>query len=1329
MSTTVFSRRALIGLSAIVSSVAAAPSALGQVQVADLVAAGGAASHKYGSAVARSGDYVAIGAPEFDNGGTTDVGRVYVYRRISGDTWGSEVLLAPQLADQQAFDRFGFSVALSGTLLVVGAPTDDGPNTDQGAVYVFTRTGPDTWSTPVRITPAEGAAGDNFGHSVAIDGTTIVVGAPFRNTTQADAGRAYVYVQSGPNWVLESTLNSGGTTPSGTFGISVGVSGDRAVVGAPAENSGNGFAYFFARSGGLWGTGQQVARSTVGGSTVAFGRAVAISGDGALIGSPQDDQTVSNSGSVRAFRYNGASWIGDALHIFSAAPAVNDQFGFSVSLDGTLAVIGAPFRDGGGFLDSGRAFFFEDVSGAWSQFGLIDNPSPTAGDEEFGTAVAVAGTTAFVGAPGDAANRGRAYGYKRALLCDSQPLAVTTISPAIGSTLGGATVTISGSGLNPGSQITFRRGLFSYTVPVSLWLSCNSIQVVTPAFPPLCNCATNPSFAVDVVVNNGSAEVTRQNFYTYTSSGAATVTINPPGTTAQSQIDGATDGTCVVFTPGIYQVNLVLDDSDDRLTLVSTNLEQPQLTRLRGGSSLSPTNPTFNFTGAVTDTSLCGLNIVLGNSGVAVVGGAKAYLFKNRIENNIRTGNGGGVRVSGAGSYALIDDNAIVLNRATASGGGVSVEMMGEVRIVKTQVTTNIATGGGGGGLFLSDAKAYIASNDFLENSSGGTGGGGLYLANPTDNLTIVNNRIASNVTGGPGAGIFTTEADDPGPAFLISVNDISNNTGGGGAGAGIHLGAEVRATVTYNRIDQNLGSGDGAGVYCFDATEPLIKNNLISNNDVDACNGLGGGVYVGLFNLAEVRDNLIKGNLAQRGGGLICLTKSEPYIYRNVFDGNVSRNYCSPIGDETYGPGVQVGDRLSNTPVGPAPIILNNTYYENTGVGVFMPGRNRPAGEVGTASIHGLRIGLFQPNWINNVIADGLGTRWGITTDDRRNTGVRIDFNLWENLFDGTSGDEMDPFINIAGQPPFINNRGPFNPLFRNPGNCDFTPVTGSQARISAEGGGFGGAVRPDRVLSFAGAPLLVEDISNALITGDEEERLASPAAVTFPNGSVPNGTEVYVQVVHYRREFNGPASSVLTAGTLYASSLTFPHGGAVAGGATLRLPTRVPLTPGTVLRLYRVDTSVNADAVFADTTITGTVDSSGLAANFSGVTALVAPSGRPWVYVGADIGPDCDANGVPDIFQIEQGTLVDADLDRIPDICQAIPCVADFDRDGQVGLADIAVMIGDFDTELTDLTGVMQCDLDGDGRVALSDVAIMIIRWGPCRPMDQPTIPADPL
>src|SRR5581483_1424621 len=231
----------------------------------------------FGSSVAMSGPFLAVGAPGEDSAGTGDTadrldnsasgaGAAYVYLR-AGSAWTTTAYVKPSNADPD--DQFGAAVAISGVTLVVGAPGEDSDTTGvnhaaprSGAAYVFTRVRP-TWVEQARLKAFNAAAGDGFGTSVAISGSTVVVGAPQQGN---GSGAAYVFVGDAGAWSAQAYLKASNADPGDNFGT-VGVSGDLIVVGAPGESSSargvngdpndntapaSGAAYLFARDAGTW---------------------------------------------------------------------------------------------------------------------------------------------------------------------------------------------------------------------------------------------------------------------------------------------------------------------------------------------------------------------------------------------------------------------------------------------------------------------------------------------------------------------------------------------------------------------------------------------------------------------------------------------------------------------------------------------------------------------------------------------------------------------------------------------------------------------------------------------------------------------------------------------------------------------------------------------------------------------------------------------------------------------------------------------------------------------------------------------------------------------
>lgn len=200
-------------------------------------------------------------------------------------------------SDAATNDVFGYSVAISGDTAVIGAYLEDtAPNSDNGAVYVFVRTGT-TWTEQAKLLASDAFTSDFFGISVAISGDTAVIGAYSEDTApNTDNGAAYVFVRSGTTWTQQAKLLASDAASFNAFGNSVAISGDTAVIGAPikstAPNSLNGAAYVFSRTGTTWTEVSKLTDSARADGDL-FGRSVAISGDKIVVGADSSDASTS----------------------------------------------------------------------------------------------------------------------------------------------------------------------------------------------------------------------------------------------------------------------------------------------------------------------------------------------------------------------------------------------------------------------------------------------------------------------------------------------------------------------------------------------------------------------------------------------------------------------------------------------------------------------------------------------------------------------------------------------------------------------------------------------------------------------------------------------------------------------------------------------------------------------------------------------------------------------------------------------------------------------------------------------------------------------------
>lgn len=179
---------------------------------------------RLGFSVAVDDNTLIIGE-RYDDGKGDRIGSAYIFIRDGDGTWTAQANLTP--SDGAMNDLFGYAVAISGDTVVVGAPRDYESDIGNGRVYVFLRSNT-TWTEQVIMTASDGAAGDGFGNSVAIDKNTVVIGARSDDTNNgANSGSAYVFIRSGISWTQQAKLTADDGSVGHQFGFSVAIDTDR----------------------------------------------------------------------------------------------------------------------------------------------------------------------------------------------------------------------------------------------------------------------------------------------------------------------------------------------------------------------------------------------------------------------------------------------------------------------------------------------------------------------------------------------------------------------------------------------------------------------------------------------------------------------------------------------------------------------------------------------------------------------------------------------------------------------------------------------------------------------------------------------------------------------------------------------------------------------------------------------------------------------------------------------------------------------------------------------------------------------------------------------
>ncbi len=403
-------------------------------QQQELTASDGAANDKFGYSVSVNGDTAVIGAYGKTVNSNAGQGAAYVFVRTGG-IWGQQQKLTA--SDGAAGDTFGGSVSVSGDTAVIGAynKTFNSSHVEQGTAYVFVRSGT-VWSQQAELRAVDGAAGDFFGASVSVSGDTAVIGAVYRNP-----GTAYIFIRSGTVWSQQQELTASDGARYDYFGASVSVSGDTAAIGAPGENSQQGAAYVFVRSGTVWSQ-QRELTAYDGAAGDFFGDSVSLSEDTVLIGARAKtiNSQVFQGGAAYVFVRSGGVWSQQQeLTASDGAPA--EGFGVSVSISGDTAVIGVLSKTINSNAGQGAAYVFVRTGGTWSQQQEL-TASDGATDDDFGFSVSVSGDTTVIGAffktINSLAQLGAAYAFVRPRL--------GTNALVVGSAGGSSSVVLSYSG-------------------------------------------------------------------------------------------------------------------------------------------------------------------------------------------------------------------------------------------------------------------------------------------------------------------------------------------------------------------------------------------------------------------------------------------------------------------------------------------------------------------------------------------------------------------------------------------------------------------------------------------------------------------------------------------------------------------------------------------------------------------------------------------------------------------------------------------------------------------------------------------------------------------
>jgi hypothetical protein len=394
-------------------------------ETARLAASDAAAGDRFGVSVAIGGGVVAVGADKRAVDDDILQGAVYVFTRPTGSSAATEVALLTA-SDRPADDGFGWAVGVSGDTIAVAAPfADSGAAGTEGAAYVFVRPrgGWTTMTETAKLTASDGETDDDLGSAIAISGDVVVVGAPVDDAGVGvpQQGSAYVFVRPLGGWssVTETArLTASDGSAFDGFGTSVAIDRDSIVIGAPGHRVGSneeqGAVYLFRRPPGGWATMTETAKLTAsdGSASDRFGRSVGISGSTVAVGAYLDglgeDEVASGSGYVFLVMDDGRPTSTEVAKLAASGEPEHASLGWSIAVGNETVVVGALLADVGDAVDQGAAFVFVRPRGGWVAMTETAKLTATEGgpDAQSGFSVGIDGAAIAVGVPGAIGPRG-----------------------------------------------------------------------------------------------------------------------------------------------------------------------------------------------------------------------------------------------------------------------------------------------------------------------------------------------------------------------------------------------------------------------------------------------------------------------------------------------------------------------------------------------------------------------------------------------------------------------------------------------------------------------------------------------------------------------------------------------------------------------------------------------------------------------------------------------------------------------------------------------------------------------------------------------------------
>jgi len=386
-------------------------------EISKLVASDREAGEEFGNAVDISGNYAVVGDykdSEDENGLNTlnNAGSVYIFEKQINGTWIQVQKIVN--SDRSSDDEFGYSVAINGDYIVVGARYEDedenGMNTmsASGSAYIFKRNINGVWNEVQKVVPSQRSIALQWGWDVEIDGNYMSIGT-YRDATDEtgmnplnNAGATYMFELNGSGtWLETQKIVASDRTTHEWFAYDIDINGDQMVIGAAGVNHA-GKVYVFNRDiSGVWNETQIIFPADIVPGSY-FGESVSISGNYMAIGAKQesedvaDNNTMNNAGAVYVFKNDNGIWI-QHKKIVASDRSSSDYFGVEVAISNRIIVVGAfsaPIGPNGTGATAGATYIFE-LSSTNTQWNELEKLvyADNAGADMFGEHVSISGNT------------------------------------------------------------------------------------------------------------------------------------------------------------------------------------------------------------------------------------------------------------------------------------------------------------------------------------------------------------------------------------------------------------------------------------------------------------------------------------------------------------------------------------------------------------------------------------------------------------------------------------------------------------------------------------------------------------------------------------------------------------------------------------------------------------------------------------------------------------------------------------------------------------------------------------------------------------------------